>query len=221
MAGLAGRDRGFERGNANPGRGRYLFARRAEFDLMFAARRGVMSAGLAGPLDVPAAAGAMNHETGERPMTATETMPFPSATGDNWNAQLAELKARHPSVRDPILAAMNIMAMDPNITIDDAKARAALHGVRITAASVNAAVKMLATSQPSAAPTVPATAANAEPAPQRQARRVPQAVGNLDAEALIRQVVGKIQGQGNAEAERLREAIRRAVAVLQAAIVGL
>ena len=153
-------------------------------------------------------------------MTATETMTLPAATTDNWNEQLAELKARHPSVRDPILAAMNIMAMDPNITIDDAKAQAALHGVRITAASVNAAVKMLATSQPSAAPTVPATAANAEPAPQRQARRVPPAAGNLDAEALIRQVVGKIQGQGNAEAERLREAIRRAVAVLQAAIVG-
>jgi hypothetical protein len=38
------------------GRGRFLIARPAEFDLMFVARRGLMSAGLAGPLDLPAAA---------------------------------------------------------------------------------------------------------------------------------------------------------------------
>jgi hypothetical protein len=36
--------------------------------------------------------------------------------------------------------------------------------------------------------------------------------------ALIRQVVGKLQSQGNAEAERLREAVRKAMAVLQAAV---
>jgi len=148
-------------------------------------------------------------------MTATETMTENTTT---WNEQMAALKTRYPYVRDPILAAMNIMTQDPNITIEDTKAQAALHGVRITAASVNAAVKMLATAQASATPTVPATAASAEPAPQRQARRVPPAVGNLDAEALIRQVVGKIQGQGNAEAERLREAVRKAIGVLQAAV---
>ena len=42
----------------------------------------------------------------------------------------------------------------------------------------------------------------------------------MDANALIQDVVAKIQAQGNAEAERSREAIRRSVAVLQAAIVG-
>ncbi|MEO6597256.1 MAG: hypothetical protein ABIP94_21140 [Planctomycetota bacterium] len=39
----------------------------------------------------------------------------------------------------------------------------------------------------------------------------------MDAETLIRGVVAKIQGQGSAEAERMREAMRRAVAILQAA----
>jgi hypothetical protein len=147
-------------------------------------------------------------------MTATETMPENTTT---WNEQIAALKTRYPHVRDAIVAAMNIMAQDPNITIEDAKAQAALRGVRITAASVNAAVKMLATGQASAMTTMPATAANAEPAPQRQVRRVPLAAGNLDAEALIRQVVGKIQAQGNAEVERMREAVRKAIAMLEAA----
>ena len=40
----------------------------------------------------------------------------------------------------------------------------------------------------------------------------------VDAEALVRGFVAKLQGQGNAEAERLREAMRKAIAVLQAAV---
>jgi hypothetical protein len=37
------------------------------------------------------------------------------------------------------LAALNLLLTDPNITDDDAKARAAMRGVRITAASINGA----------------------------------------------------------------------------------
>jgi len=36
--------------------------------------------------------------------------------------------------------------------------------------------------------------------------------------AVWRAVVAKLQGQGNAEAERLREAMRKAIAVLQGAV---
>lgn len=48
-------------------------------------------------------------------------------------------------------------------------------------------------------------------------RRTRAAQPTLDTEALVRGVVAKIKGQGNAEAERLREGIRKAIAVLQAA----
>jgi hypothetical protein len=44
------------------------------------------------------------------------------------------------------------------------------------------------------------------------------APAEIDAEGLIRQVVGKLQLQGTAEAERLREAMRKAIATLQAAV---
>ena len=67
-------------------------------------------------------------------MTATE----PASTTDAWTRQLEQLQACYKHVRPPVLAALNILVHDQNITIDDAKAQAALHGVRITAASVGA-----------------------------------------------------------------------------------
>ena len=151
--------------------------------------------------------GARNTTT-ENTMTTTETIP-------TWANELAALKARHPHVREPILAALNILLAEPNITDDDAKARAAMRGVRITAASINGARNLLAKREP-AVPTEPAAA----PATERQARprreRAPEPA--VDAEALIKQVVGKLQAHGNAEAERLRDAMRKVVAILQTAI---
>jgi hypothetical protein len=57
------------------------------------------------------------------------------------------------------------------------------------------------------------------PAPLAPPARRPRAPAReLDAEALIRNVVGKLQADGNAEAERLRAAIRKAVAMLNAVV---
>lgn len=154
-------------------------------------------------------------------MTATETMITSPTTTDTWTAELAQLRNRYKAVREPILAALNLLHQDPNITDDDAKARAAMRGIRITAASINGARNLLLKAGipqvGTTTPTVPAAESEADLAPQRPARRVRAAEPVVDAEALIRQVVGKIQGQGNAEAERLRETIRKAVALLHAA----
>lgn len=154
-------------------------------------------------------------------MTATETMAAPTTT-DTWTAEMAHLRGRYKTVREPILAALNLLHQDPNITDDDAKARAAMRGVRITAASINGARNLLLKAgdaqATTATPTTPATSSSTAAAPQRAARRARPVEGSVDAEALIRQVVGKIQGQGNAEAERLRETIRKAVAMLSTAV---
>lgn len=40
----------------------------------------------------------------------------------------------------------------------------------------------------------------------------------IDTEALIRGVVSRIQSQGSAEADRLRDAVRKAIALLQTAV---
>ena len=147
----------------------------------------------------------------------TDTIPETIPT-DTWAAELAQLRARYKHVREPILVALNILMHDENVALADAKARAAVRGAKITAASVNAAQRLLArqdapgkATTPTGTTTTPLkVAATARPA------RQPQPASN--AEALIRDVVQKLQGQGNAEAERLRAAMRKAIAALQAAV---
>ena len=142
-------------------------------------------------------------------MTVTENVP----TADAWTAQLEQLSARYKHARPPVLAALNILVNDENISIDDAKAQADLHGVRITAASLNAARTLLSRMDKQA----PASATTAS-APAREPRRPRAADKAIDAEELVRGFLAKLQGQGNAESERLREAMRKAIAVLQAAV---
>ena len=143
-------------------------------------------------------------------MTATDTIPTTSP--DAWTQQIEQLRARYKHVRPPILAALNILARNPDISADDAKARASLHGARITAASISAAQRLLARMD---SPAVPAPAAAA---PARLPLRMRVKEPALDATAMIQQVVTKLQQQGNVEAERLRTAIQRAIATLQTAL---
>ena len=88
-----------------------------------------------------------------------------------------------------------------------------MRGVRITAASINGARNLMAKRETAAPIEAPAPAAER---PVRRRERAPEPA--VDAEALIKQVVGKLQAQGNAEAERLREAVRKAMAVLADAV---
>ena len=62
-------------------------------------------------LDRTPAFGARDTNT-ETNMTTTET----TAT-DTWSDELAALKTRYPHVREPILAALNLLLTDPNITV--------------------------------------------------------------------------------------------------------
>ena len=153
-------------------------------------------------------------------MTATETMT--TTTNDTWTAEMAQLRARYKTVREPILAALNLLLQDENITDEDAKARAAMRGVRITAASINGARNLLAKRDGAQEAAATPTRSNAAPttatAPGRAARRVRAAEPGLDAAAMISQVVAKLQQQGGVEAERLKDAMRKAIATLSAAV---
>jgi hypothetical protein len=143
-------------------------------------------------------------------MTATQIAPM----NDVWTAQLDQLRSRYKHVRPPILAALNILVNDKDVSTDDAKAQAALHGVRITAASVGAARTLLLRMGAPATLAAPMSVA----APARQPRRHRAAGTPIDAEALVRGFVAKLQDEGNAETERMREALRKAIAVLQAVV---
>lgn len=152
-------------------------------------------------------------------MTTTATANDPAPTTDTWAAQLDQLQARYKNLRPAVLAAVNVLLHDENISDEDAKARAAAHGVRITAASLNAArtvlSKMDTTTNSGSTTTTAATTAPAAATTRRRVRVVEPAV---DAEALIKQVVGRLQSQSNAEADRLRDAVRKAIGILQVAV---
>lgn len=148
-------------------------------------------------------------------MTDMMTAPVSPTHNNTWDAQFALLKARFPKAKDSIVFCIHAMQTNPGITIDDLKAQAAMHGIRVTAASASAANKMLA--EQSGARVATTVMPLAVPTSPRQ-RRVPANSGPLDVEGLIRATVGKLQEQGNSEAERLRGAVRRAIAVLEAAI---
>ncbi|MBK8100633.1 MAG: hypothetical protein IPK26_26385 [Planctomycetes bacterium] len=147
-------------------------------------------------------------------MTTVLDQTSPATTTANWNAEFAALKARFPHAKDTIVFCVHALMQSPDIGLDDLKAQAALHGLRVTGASVTAARRLMAEGNAQA----PAGAAITAPAAQRQPRRVRAAEPPVDTEALIRQVVGRIQTQGAADSERLKDAVRKAVAILQAAV---
>lgn len=150
-------------------------------------------------------------------MTAIDPIPE-STTTQPWNNLFDELKTRYPKVREPILAALAALMQNPDIGADHAKAVAAANGIRITAASIAAAQRLLSRQDAPteiAPPKDKPAKAVAKARPGRPARR-PEA--NLDVEALIRATAERIQTQGNVEADRLRDAMRQAIAVLEAVL---
>jgi hypothetical protein len=145
-------------------------------------------------------------------MTAIDRLPESSTPKPNLS--LDDLKARYANVREPILVALHILLQESKISLENAKGAAKSYGVRITAASVAAARRLM--ERMDAAPVVPpAPVPTAAARPARRPRTVEPA---QDAEGLIRGVVAKLQAQGNAEAEKLRATIRRAVELLQSAL---
>lgn len=151
-------------------------------------------------------------------MTETEIETVPTTTTtDDWDAQFAALQTRFPKVRDTILFAFYVLQSEPDTSLDVLRAMARPHDLRVTKATVNAARRLFdrnpATGGGRAGP-APKTVA-AKPRRTRQ-RRAPQAP--LDVDALIRNTVAKVQPQGTADADRLRDAIRQAIAVLETAV---
>jgi len=149
-------------------------------------------------------------------MTPTESN-IPSGLDGTWTAQLEQLRTRYKHVREPILVALQILIANPEIALDDAKAKAAAHGVRITAASVSAAQRLLSRMDVAPVAREDALPKPTVPAKAKRDRRPRTTDGGVDAEALIRGVVSRLQNQGNAEAERMRAAMRKAIELLRAA----
>jgi hypothetical protein len=140
-----------------------------------------------------------------------------SASESTWDAQLKALKARYPAVRDTILFCLHALTENPDAEVEDLKALASDHGLRVTAASVNGAKTLLARASTAPAPKAKATAEGGTEDEQPRPRRPRSAEPAADTDALIRGLVGKLEARSSAEADKMREAMRRAIGILMAA----
>ena len=150
-------------------------------------------------------------------MTETLTVPESPASSTDWNTAFQTLRARYPKVREAIVVALHILMQNPDISLDDAKAQASLHGVRITAASVSAAQRLLSRQDAAPAPKA-APAAVATQLAKTRTRRAAKPDAPVDIEGVVRDAVTRISAKAAADAERLRAAVRKAIDALEAVL---
>lgn len=158
----------------------------------------------------------------------SDQLPLPPASEpppDNaWDQQFDRLRSRFPGVKDTILFCVHALQHGSDVDLESLKAQAAMYGLRITAASLNAARRVL---DPDAAPRqrrraepVPEAAADAVPpaarevAPRSRARTVPPG-GPVEVEAMIRNIVAQAHAEADARLQRLRDAVTEALRILR------
>lgn len=163
-------------------------------------------------------------------MTETQLEPVSaSASNSSWDQAFAALKARFPKAQDSVVFAIYTFQNSPDIALDDLKARAQMHGLRVTGQTINAARSLMMgrTPTPKPQPRIAPLPVETTPAPTRiqlpeEPRRAPRKTRerkpHVDVADLVLQAVTKLQQDSGSEAARLKEAIRQAVAVLQAAV---
>ena len=135
-----------------------------------------------------------------------------------WDAQLKELKSRFPAVRDTILFCFHALTQDPDTDFETLKEHANEHGLRITNASVNGAKRLLANNEGVPRAKGAKTEPNEESAAPARVRPPRPTVAGDDAEILVRGLVGKLQARSSAEADKMRDAMRRAIKILTDAV---
>src|SRR5262245_35057653 len=110
----------------------------------------------------PATAPGSEHLRRARIIAMSDQLPLPPASEpppDNaWDQQFDRLRSRFPGVKDTILFCVHALQHGSDVDLESLKAQAAMYGLRITGASLNAARRPL---DP-----------NAAPRPRRRAERV-------------------------------------------------
>ncbi|MCK5940390.1 MAG: hypothetical protein KAI24_00360 [Planctomycetes bacterium] len=139
-----------------------------------------------------------------------------------------EYRARFPGQKDSVLFCIHKLEQDPEASLRDFRDEAALRGIPTAGRALHSAKVLLgmATAKPRA-PNRARTAA-AEPAPEprpeprRESRRAPRRREPVsDATSIEDKVLGavrQIQSAADQKTERLREAIREALTILESAL---
>jgi len=155
--------------------------------------------------------------------------PVPSA----WDADFQRLRERFVGIKDSILFCVHAMQQNPDIALDDLKPRAELHGLRVTAASWNAALRLLAPPREVRlvvdAPLATEAEPELEPKPVTPPPRVmpvrkpqqapaPASPPHGSVENMLLQVIDTLRAEEGERTERLRAAVREALDVIRDAL---
>ena len=162
-------------------------------------------------------------------MTDTDTPP--SAPTDSWDALLDVLRRRYPGQRDSVLFCIHKLQQNPDLTLRDFRDEARLYGIPVAGRSLHSARVLLGLQKPTPARAAATDEADGEaegsgaddlaPATAPRRRRARSGEGEDASASIEQQVVAamrRMQSAAEADTERLRDAIRDAIAILQRAI---
>jgi len=152
-------------------------------------------------------------------------LPASEPKPDNaWDEQFDRLRKRFPGVRDTILFCVHALQNGSEVHLEALKAQAAMYGLRITGASLNAARRVLnpesvprqrrRAQQPAAPPGAAPVPAHVAAPRQRGRGGVPEQA-QAEVEVMIRAVVAKVQAHADARLQRLRDAVDEALRILR------
>ncbi|HEX6810991.1 MAG TPA: hypothetical protein VF384_05140 [Planctomycetota bacterium] len=150
-------------------------------------------------------------------MTEPELVP---PTTDTWEGILEALSRRYPGQKNSVLFCIYKLQQNPDVTLRDFRAEAELHGIPVGGRTLHVAKGLLGLQKPPAAAATPAEAGTAPAASRRRQRASEGGSAGDSIESKVLAAVRQIQSNAGAEAEQLRDAIRRAIAILQQALDG-
>ncbi|MCB9878302.1 MAG: hypothetical protein H6835_11950 [Planctomycetes bacterium] len=174
----------------------------------------------------------------------TDPTSDPSPAADTWEGMLDAMRRRYPGQKDSVLFCVHKLLQDPDLTLRDFREEARLHGIPMAGRALHSARVLLGLQAASPAPKRGRAARADDDASDDDARddappprtvhgraitdapagrvRRPRRAGGADQgpsiESQVLDAVRKIQSAAGEDATRLRQAIRRAVQILQDAL---
>ena len=147
-------------------------------------------------------------------MTDTQAAPEPT---ESWDSVAATLADRFPGQKPGILFCVWKLQQNPEASLRDFRDEARMRGLALAGRSLHSAKVLLGLAEPSKRRPIGA-GGKAAPKPAAAARTKSPGTGEAAIEDSLMAAVRRMQTDAGAEAERLRRAMREAIAVLERAL---
>ena len=147
-----------------------------------------------------------------------------SGNQDSWAQLLEQLRNRYPGQKDSVLFCIHKLQQNPDLTMRDFRDEAMLYGIPMAGRALHSAKVLLglATAKPRA-PRVATTkddevGLHTDGPIERHKRKHAEDTPEGAIESQLVAAVKQLQSSANSETRQLRNAIKRAIAILQQAI---